>query len=260
MPPPEHVVLTAFTVSLGFSLVLYAYVKRRITLVAFLGTTVLGVLILLFLGLRAGYAGLLVLLTFFLLGTLVTRYKYEKKAQLGVAEGNKGMRDIRNVLGNGLSPLIFAALYAASSQAYHPLFLLGFSGAVATACADTFSTEIGQAEGKPRLITTFERVPVGTNGGVSLPGLGAALVGAFAIALASLIFIGSGLGSEQRLPLFLICLVSGFLGCVADSYLGATVENRNPLSLNKHHVNFLATLSGGAIAVMLGSSLGARIY
>jgi len=260
MPPSEHVVLTVLTVSLAFSLVLYACVKRRLTIVAFLGTTVLGVLILLFLGLRVGYAGLLVLLTFFLLGTLVTRYKYEKKARLGVAEGNRGMRDIRNVLGNGLSPLIFATLYAASSQAYHTLFLLGFSGAVATACADTFSTEIGQAEGIPRLITTFERVPVGTNGGVSLPGFGAALLGSFAIALATLIFIGSGLSSEPRIILFLICLVSGFLGCVADSYLGATVEDRNPLYLNKHHVNFLATLSGGAIAMMLGSSLGARIY
>jgi uncharacterized protein (TIGR00297 family) len=260
MLPTEQVVPTLLTVSLAFSLVLYAYVKRRLTIVAFLGTTALGVLILLFLGLRAGYAGLLVLLTFFLLGTLTTRYKYEKKVLLGVAEGNKGTRDLHNVLGNGLSPLIFAALYAASSQAYHTLFLLGFTGAVATACADTFSTEIGQAEGKPRLITTFERVPVGTNGGVSLPGFGAALLGSFAIALASLIFIGSSLSDEQRLSLFLICLVSGFLGCVADSYLGATVENRNPLYLNKHHVNFLATLSGGAIAVLLGSSLGARVY
>jgi uncharacterized protein (TIGR00297 family) len=259
MPPSAHLLLTGFTVCFGFSLVLYAYVKRKITTVAFIGTTVLGLLILLFFGLRFGYAGLLVLLIFFLLGTLVTRYKYEKKVQLGVAEGNRGRRDIQNVLGNGLSPLLFAALFAASSQAYHALFLLGFSGAVATACADTFSTEIGQAEGKPRLITTLERVPVGTNGGVSLPGFGAALLGSFFVSLVSLTFTEWTLSSELRTAFFLICLVSGFLGCVADSYLGATVENRNPLYLNKHHVNILATLSGGLVAMLLGSSLGVRM-
>ena len=189
----------------------------------------------------------------------MTRYKYDTKLKLGVAEGNKGMRDINNVLGNGLSPLIFAVLYAVSSQNHSTLFLLGFSGSVATACADTFSTEIGQAEGNPRLITTLKKVPVGTNGGVSLPGFGAALLGSSLISLVCLAFVSSNVETHIRITFFIVCLLAGFLGCVVDSFFGATVEDRNPLRLNKHHVNILATLSGGIVAILLGYPFGVGI-
>jgi uncharacterized protein (TIGR00297 family) len=252
----EHLVITTITVAVAFSFVVYVYAKRKIDTSAFLGTFTLGVLILLLLRFEYGYAGVLTLFVFFLFGNVVTKYKYEKKVALGVAEGNKGMRDIQNVVGNGLSPLIFAVLYAVFSQHYNPLFLLGFAGAVATACADTFSTEIGQAEGKPRLITTFEKVPVGTNGGVSLPGFGAAVLGSALISLVCLTFVSSDAFTHVRTSFFLVCLVSGFLGSVVDSILGATVEDRKPLNLNKHHVNVLATFSGGIIAIGLGHSLG----
>ena len=255
MAVSEHLAITAITVAVAFSAVFYAYVKRRINRSAVAGTLTLGVLILLLFGPEFGYAGLLTLFTFFLFGNLVTRYKYEKKMALGVAEGNRGMRDINNVLGNGLSPLIFAAFYAISS--YNTLFLLGFSGAVATACADTFSTEIGQADGKPRLITTFEKVPVGTNGGVSLPGFGAAVLGSALISLVGLTFVISGAVTHTKTIFVIICILAGFLGCVIDSILGATLEGRNPFYVNKHHVNILATLSGGVIALGLGYSLGA---
>jgi uncharacterized protein (TIGR00297 family) len=250
----EHILITAITVSVAFSFVLYAYVVRKINTSAFIGTLTLGVLILFLFGLELGYVGVLALFVFFIFGNLATRYKYEKKAMLGVAEGNKGMRDINNVLGNGLSPLIFAVLFAVSSQSHNTLFLLGFSGSVATACADTFSTEIGQAEGKPRLITTLEKVPVGTNGGVSLPGFGAALLGSSLISLVCLAFVSYSVETQIRTTFFSVCLLSGFLGCVVDSFLGATVEDRNPLRLNKHHVNILATLSGGIVAILLGYS------
>ena len=250
----EHLVITAITVSVAFSFVLHAYLKRKINASAFIGTLTLGALILFLFGLEFGYVGLLALFAFFLLGNLVTRYKYDKKLKLGVAEGNKGMRDINNVLGNGLSPLIVAVLYAISSQ--NTIFLLGFSGAVATACADTFSTEIGQAEGNPRLITTLKKVPVGTNGGVSSPGFGAALLGSSLISLVCLAFVSSNVETHIRITFFFVCFLAGFSGCVADSFFGATVEDRNPLNLNKHHVNILATLSGGIFAILLGYSLG----
>ncbi len=253
----EHLVITAITVSVAFSFVLYAYVARKINASALIGTLTLGVLILFLFGLEFGYVGLLALFAFFLLGNLVTRYKYDTKLKLGVAEGNKGMRDINNVLGNGLSPLIFAVLYAISSQ--NTLFLLGFSGSVATACADTFSTEIGQAEGKPRLITTLKKVPVGTNGGVSLPGFGAALLGSSLISLVCLAFVSSNVETHIRITFFIVCLLAGFLGCVVDSFFGATVEDRNPFNLNKHHVNILATLSGGIVAILLGYPFGVGI-
>ena len=247
----EQLLATAITILIAFLLVLYAYLKRKINSSAFIGTLMLGVIVMLSLGLEYGYAGMIALLTFFLFGNLVTKYKYDKKEMLGVAEGRKGMRDINNVLGNGLSPLIFALLFAVSSQSYNTILLLGFSGSVATACADTFSTEIGQANASPRLITNFKKVPVGTNGGVSLPGLGAALLGSGLIALVCLTFTDF----YARAPIcFTICFLSGFLGCLVDSLLGATVEDKHfyKFRLNKHGVNILATLFGGIFAVSFG--------
>jgi len=256
---PVTVTIAALIILIAFSLVLYAYVKRKINTSALIGTLILGTIILLALGPRFGCAGVLVLLAFFLSGNLVTKYKYDRKAELGVAEGNKGMRNINNVLGNGLSPVIFALLYAIScqSQSGNTILLLGFSGAVATACADTFSTEIGQAEGNPKLITTLKKVPVGTNGGVSLPGLGASMLGSGLISLVTLAFwFDLQMTSRTVLLLTCICLLSGFLGGIVDSLLGATVEDRKPLKLNKHHVNILATLFGGIFAILLGCSFG----
>ncbi len=257
------VTVTALTVLIAFLLVLYAYLKRKINTSAFIGTLTLGVLILLTLELEFGYAGLFALLAFFLFGNLVTKYKYEMKAKLGVAERNKGMRDIKNVLGNGLSPLIFAVLYAFSRDT---VLLLGFSGAIATACSDTFSTEIGQAEGNPRLITTLKKVPVGTNGGVSLPGLGAALLGSGLIALVSLAFkLDLVSGAQPHLNLkaifFLACFLAGFLGCLMDSLLGATLEDKHfyKFRLNKHGVNIIATLFGGIFAIALGYSFDIKL-
>ncbi|HDS45206.1 MAG TPA: DUF92 domain-containing protein [Methanomicrobia archaeon] len=259
MAVSTQLVLSAITVSVAFLLVFFIYRKRKISTSALAGTLGMGVLILLLLGLDYGYIGLLTLLVFFLSGNLVTRYKYSKKFELGVAEAHRGMRDIQNVLGNGLSPLIFAVLFAISSEQLETLFLLGFSGSVATATADTFSTEIGQADGTPRLITTLKHVPVGTNGGVSLPGFGAAALGAGLIALVSLLFLGTRAITIFGAIFFIICLVAGFSGCLIDSFLGATVENRDLLRLNKHHVNILATLSGGLIAMLLGAYMSVHL-
>jgi len=267
--PHLCLLITAITVTVATLLMLFGYLKRKISTSAFIGALILGVFILLLLGLKFGYAGLLALLAFFILGNLVTRYKYEEKAMLGLAEGNNGMRDISNVLGNGLSPLIFALFYALSNQNQNPshnhetLFLLGFAGSVATACADTFSTEIGQVGGEPRSITTFKKVPVGTNGGVSLAGLGAGLLGSSLISFVSLLFVfaGSNASVQVGVIFFILCVIAGVSGCIADSIFGATIEDNAKLfmNLNKHHVNILATLAGGIIAILLGYSLGVRI-
>ncbi len=255
MADTTQLIISVITILVASALVFIVYRKRNISTSALAGTLGLGILIFLLLWPEYGYIGLITLLTFFLSGNAVTRYKYNKKFSLGVAEAHRGMRGMQNVLGNGLSPLIFALLFALASPQLEPLALLGFSGAVATATADTFSTEIGQADGTPRLVTTLQRVPVGTNGGVSLPGFGAAALGAGLIALVSLLFLGAQAVTYIGAIFFIICLVAGFSGCFVDSILGATVEDRNPIGLNKHHVNILATLSGGGIAMLLGSSM-----
>ena len=57
--------------------------------------------------LTVGCVGIIALLAFFLFGNLVTKYKFEEKERMGVAEAQKGKRSLGNVLGNGLSPSLF---------------------------------------------------------------------------------------------------------------------------------------------------------
>ncbi|MHC1636016.1 MAG: DUF92 domain-containing protein [Candidatus Methanospirareceae archaeon] len=230
--------------------VIYAYTRHKIDSMALIGILIFGFLIISFFR-GASYAGLIPLIAFFTLGNLATRYKYERKEALGVAEAKKGKRGIENVLGNGLSPLLFAFLYSTSNN---PIYLLGFSGSVATACADTFSTEIGQADGMPRLITNLKKVPVGTNGGVTLQGLAAAILGSSLISISSLLFSFSSLWNWNSQPpsmttFFLLSSVGGFFGCIVDSFLGATLENHKIFGIDKHGVNAIATLSGGVFAI-----------
>ena len=219
------------TLAIACGLILYAYLKKKIDLSALVGSGVVGIVALI----SVGFYWLFIILAFFIAGNLVTKYRYSEKKRQGIEQK---IRTIKNVLGNGLSAIIFAVLYALTQN---PLFLFGYLGAMATASADTFATEIGQVHGKPLLITSLKKVPVGTNGGVSLPGLFAAAIGSAIISIIPLIF-------ENNPSFFFIGTLSGFIGCNIDSVLGATIERK---IFDKHAINFSATFGGGIVAIGL---------
>jgi uncharacterized protein (TIGR00297 family) len=183
-------------------------------------------------------------LAFFALGNLVTRYRFSVKAEYKVAEG---VRSFLNVFGNGGAATLFSIIFFFS---HLELMLFGVLGAMATATADTFATEVGQAhERKPRMITSGKKVEVGTSGAVSSYGLLASFIGAF---LTSLIpaFFGFGL------LVVAVGTLAGFLGCVVDSFIGATLEKK---LMDTHLTNFIATFCGGLFAILLGVSSGAAL-
>lgn len=113
---------------------------------------------------------------------------------------------------------------------------MGIIANYAAVAADTFSSELGiLSKSEPRLITslTLRKVPRGTNGGVTLVGLGAGLFGSIIIVTTATLFLpmcsesdigqpGAGapwLMSERRT--FMGALVIwGTLGSVLDSFLG----------------------------------------
>lgn len=185
---------------------------------------------------------LLLLLVFVILGTAATNVAIGWKTKRGLSESD-GKRTGRNVLANGGIPLaavLITGIVPVTDSALLPLY----AGAVATATADTLSSEIGMLGGKPRLLTApWKKVEPGVDGGVSGLGELAALTGAAAIGIVSAAFFGA--------PYLVAVVIGGFAGCHVDSFLGATLERRR--LLGNEGVNLLATATGGLVALIIFS-------
>ncbi len=129
-------------------------------------------------------------------------------------------RDAWQVLANG--GLFAAAAVVWSADRSLSVGLFGF-GALATATADTWATEIGMAlHSAPRHIITGQRVAPGTSGGVSAFGFGAAVAGAFLMGLLAVV----AFTTPFDLPRLEAVLVGGLAGAIADSLLGALWQSR----------------------------------
>jgi uncharacterized protein (TIGR00297 family) len=171
---------------------------------------------------------------------IATRFGRPRKQGLGVAERKEG-RSASQVLANTGMAAACALCY---SGLHVPLMLLGMAGALAVAAADTVSSECGQAlRREARLITTFERVPAGTDGGVTW---GGTVAGAVAAGLVSLVGMWAGLLS---VPWVWIAMGAGVFGMVVDSFLGALFERRG--WIGNDSVNFISTVMAavGAAAI-----------
>ena len=189
---------------------------------------------------RGGAAAGAALVTFFVTSSALTRFKVQVKARRGVlAQAKGGRRDAWQVLANGGSAALCLALLGRKG-------LAPFLGALATAAADTWATELGLlARRPPRLITSGRAVPPGTSGGVTPEGTLAALAGGLTTgaAFAAATWLRGRLPGEQdgggpagaaairslafRSPAFrslLLAGVAGTVGASADSLLGATVQ------------------------------------
>jgi len=240
-------ILVGLAVSAFFGYVAYALET------ASLQGMLTGVLLAFLAVVLGGYGWFVVLVAFFAVGSLSTKFRYDQKADRGVAEPNDGARGTGNVLGNSAAALIALLLYAA--HAHVPLsdavFLYAYAGSVATALADTLSSEVGGLFDDPRLVTTLERVEPGTDGAVTWQGEVAGLAGTAVIAgLSTGVFGLVGAAGAA------VVVGAGVVGMTADSVAGATVEGHR---LGNQGVNFLATLAaavlGGVFAVAVGLSL-----
>ena len=195
----------------------------------------------------AGWKYFVISLTFFVLAGAATKYKYEQKRKRGVAEAKKGARGYGNVFGNGLVAMVCALLEGVFGGGY---FLAGFLGAMASATSDTAGGEIGRLSRRPPvLITTFEVVEPGTEGGITPLGEAAELAIAGVIGLLGWI-LGLESGNFSGFKLFLGIAAAGFVGANIDSVLGATCETKLGWWEN-NQTNFWATFSGCLTAVAI---------
>lgn len=165
-----------------------------------------------------GFSMAFILLIFFITGSLFGSMKYRRAKPAG-RRGQRARRSGLQVWANGFWLVLSLTLLEISGM---NLFLVAGIASVAAATSDTWATEWGSQRmpGKTWSISDFREVAPGTNGGISLPGTAAGLLGSAVIAGA-----GYWLYSLD-MTLFLIIFLSGFLGSLLDSYLGATVQSR----------------------------------
>ena len=200
--------------------------------------SVLGILV--YLG--WGWKSFLILLAFFALGSVATRLGYKRKAERGIVEKEGGARSWREALAN-VGPGAFFAIMVISTRQEHA-FLLAFVAAFAEAAGDTVSSEIGQwLSPRAYLITSFRPVAAGENGGVSLAGSVAGLLGSGFIVLLGWLLGLTGTGGS------IIALVAAVGGNLFDSLLGATIERRGLVT--NGIVNFAGAAFAGAVALAL---------
>lgn len=258
--PAGLMLLAAQVVAVAF-FAWVAYRKGWLTIGAAAAAFGLGAAIVVF----TNVLWLLVLLSLLAFGALATRFKYAEKQARGTAEAKGGARRVRNVVANGLAPTLVAVLAPflatlGGAEDWGHIAALTFTSAVAAASADTLASEFGSLSDKVYMITSFRRVPPGTDGGVSLPGQLAAFFGAGLIALVGGLLLGIvqpllGVGPAFHVTMASmgIPIVAGFVGCQVDSLFGATLELRG--IVNKEEVNLLGILAGAAVGAILGVTL-----
>ncbi|MES3160959.1 MAG: DUF92 domain-containing protein [Halorubrum sp.] len=203
-----------------------------------------GVLLALLTVVLGGVGWFLTLMMFYSVGALASKYRFDEKAERGVAQENQGARGTGNVLANSAVALVALIGYAATDHVgvTPALFGFAFAGAIGTAMADTLSSEIGGLFDGPRLITTLERVEPGTDGAVTWQGELAGGVGAVLVAAVAAVGIplGDPVGGGA------VVFVAGVVGMTVDSLLGVLIEGER---VGNQSVNFLATLAGAFVAV-----------
>jgi uncharacterized protein (TIGR00297 family) len=231
-----NLTLIALAVIIAFSFGYFSYRFKAADVSGLFSGALVGVVLIVF----ADVQWFLVMLVFFILGAVSTRWKYEYKIRMGVEQSHGGARGYLNVFANGSVALAAAVLWGVTQNT---IFLALFVGSVASAAADTMASEIGVCGGKPYLITTFRKVPTGTNGGVTLLGEGVSIIGAVIVSLSAYLM------GVVTLPVAGICVLAGFIGTNIDSVVGALVEN--PGYIGNAGTNLIATAGGGMIAMAL---------
>jgi uncharacterized protein (TIGR00297 family) len=197
-----------------------------------------------FLLVATGLRGM-VLVYFYQLGSMATRYKKSTKAAVDATVSGSSVRGASQVLAVSLLATILSLLHAVWYGNEKPVDFVLYPQASRLATAvlahhavclgDTLSSELGMLSTlsssmknsrRPILITQpWRSVPTGTNGGVSLQGtlwsfVGGAMIGLLTAAMD----VVSGISPIPTGRIILYGATCGLSGSILDSILGATVQ------------------------------------
>ena len=165
----------------------------------------------------------LVLIAFYLMGSVVTRIGSVQKQKFDGEYRKGGQRDIWQVLSNGGLGTLLSLLYLLNEHDEHSrnMIVVAYLSVYSCCLGDTFASELGVLSSvDPWLITSLKRVQRGTNGAVSVIGTAASLLGGLFIGL---IYMCLEVRIYEYRYLF-ICGVASILGSLIDSILGALFQ------------------------------------
>jgi uncharacterized protein (TIGR00297 family) len=241
-------------VSLNTILLIVAWItpKKLLTNAGLLHAWLLGVLIW---G-TLNWQGYVIVMFYFLVGSLVTRAGMAQKEAEGIAEKRSGVRGPENVWGSALVGTLCAlgvgminsgiiSIPQSLVSSIQSLLLLGYVASFSTKLSDTCASEVGKAYGQRTfLITNLQPVPRGTEGAVSLEGTVAGIVASVAIAI-----VGWAVGLI-KVSGILWCVLAAFIATNLESVIGATLQSKYSWLTNEL-VNILNTLIGASAAILL---------
>ncbi|XP_007241724.2 transmembrane protein 19 [Astyanax mexicanus] len=181
------------------------------------------------------------LLAFFITSSKLTRWKGDVKKRFDSEYKEGGQRNWVQVFCNGGVPTELALLYMIEvgpgempvdfEKQYSASWMcLSLLGALACSTGDTWASEVGPvlSKCKPRLITTWKKVPPGTNGGVTTIGLIASFLGGATVGTAyfitQLLLVNELHLAVPQWPIIVYGAMSGLLGSMLDSFLGANMQ------------------------------------
>ena len=226
----EELLLPAFLVVLMF----FCYRLRKLTLLGCLAAGVVGLSVYL----ADHYRGLLLLLVFFVLSVIATSHKKAFKFKLHPQAGQANGRTAAQVFANGGVAAI-CALLGVFDEEHLPVYLVMLASSLASALADTLSSELGIVYGRRYYnALTFKKDTNGLDGVISIEGT---IIGALGALLVSFSFAGFSI----------IAVLIGFAGVIgnfSDSLIGATLERKGFIGNN--FVNFLNTLIAAVVGLL----------
>ncbi len=197
------------------------------------------------------WQGWISVVVYLLFGSLVTKIGFKFKKEKGIAEKRGGRRGPENVWGSASTGL-FLAVMTQLNVANASFLKIGFAASFAAKLADTFGSEIGKRFGKDTyLITSLKKVERGTEGGISLEGTLASVLGS--IFMAFIMFCLSILSGKSQ---FIIVAVSGFLATLSESIIGAKFQNKYKLS--NEMVNSIQTSIASVFAIFFAYFLNLK--
>ncbi|HEY0158915.1 MAG TPA: DUF92 domain-containing protein [Thermoanaerobaculia bacterium] len=233
-------------------LALVGYFTRSVNFSGALGGWFLGAILIL----GAGWPLYVALLAFFVIGTLTTKLGYRKKAEKGLAQEGGGRRGFSHAFSNvGVAAICAIAVSRLARSAEGAELLPLFMGiaSLATAAADTTASEIGQLLGRRAFLPlTLRRVPVGTEGAVSVEGTFAGLVAALLVALAGTWSVGRMYGQMFTFDWLTVALVTGsaFAGSYLESIAGSW-NRKQERPVPNGVLNFFNTAAGALLFYVL---------